>query len=203
MGKPMNRHKKFMTFLEGMVTDTNLLKTIRQGYHACTESISHEGGTEWMFDVEELEYPLEIAKAYFDLKKEIHDYKEETGIEKIDANDVVVSAVFYVDFDFDYIPHVAASMQGPEEGGVEFDGNEITSVELTLYIDGDERSSVDLDDEQLEDMNASLSAALEKEIDKHSDTIAEKEEERAAEAAADAEAEAAYEREMDRDYDYY
>lgn len=174
----MNKTKKFMAFIEGMVEDPQLLRTIKKGYRICTESTVDREDDQWKFTIEELEYPVEIAGKYFDLKTIIYDHKKETGVDRVDKEDIVLSVEVYADFNFDESPYMAATRQNPEEGGLTVEDYTITYLALNLFIDGYERKNIEIEDEKiLADLDPMLSTAIEKEIEPHKGTIEEKEEE--------------------------
>lgn len=196
----MNKTKKFMTFVESIVEDKSLLSTIRSGFNACLESLEYEGGDEWTIDIEELEYPIEIATKYFKLNDEIHKYKEETG-EEVGKEDITVGARVTSEYEFSFSPYYAASMEGPEEGGAELEDQTIRYIELTLYIAGNDVGTVEIEDEEaLKNLDPVLDAAIEKELDRYTDEITSKTESRVAENAAADRAEARYADRYERDY---
>lgn len=196
----MNKTKKFMTFVESIVEDKSLLSTIKSGFSACIESLEYEGSDEWTIDIEELEYPIEIATKYFNLNEEIQKYKEETG-EEVGKEDIVVGASVTSAYEFTFSPYYAASMEGPEEGGAELDDRNIVYIMITLYIDGNHIAEIEFDDEEsLKNIDPVLDAAIEKELDKYTDEIISKTEERVAEDAAADRAESRYADRYERDY---
>ena len=201
----MNKNKKFMAFLEGMVDDPKLRGTIKRAYRVCTEAESFDeiDTDEWSFEIVDLDYSYEIATKYFDIKKAVYEYKKSTGVDVIEKEDISVDATVSVKFDFDHEPYRAATRESPEEGGTSIDGHEITLVSLNLLIDGSDAGGIDIEDEEkLNELDPMLLTAIEKEIEPHMDEIAEK-----AEAnLADYEDERAidrYEAEMDREPDFY
>lgn len=172
----MNKTKEFITFVEGIVDDPTLLRTIKKGYRACLESVSQDGDT-WTFELEEdIEYSHEIAVKYFDVKKLVHEYKKETGVDNITPDDITISATFTVDFDFYSDPYRMGTRESPEEGGgFEFDDETITYVALYLMIEDNERAMIELDDsEKIENLDPMVLNAFAKKIDEHRDEILQK-----------------------------
>lgn len=189
-----------MTFVESIVEDKSLLSTIKSGFNACLESLEYEGGDEWTIDIEELEYPIEIATKYFKLNDEIHKYKEETG-EEVGKEDITVGARVSAEYEFTFAPYYAASMEGPEEGGAEMEDRTIKYIALTLYIAGNDIATVEIEDEEaLKNLDPVLDAAIEKELERYDDEITSKTEEHANEDAAASRAESRYADRYERDY---
>jgi hypothetical protein len=198
----MNKTKEFMTFVEGIVDDPTLLRSIKKGYRACLESVSHDDGT-WTFELEEdIEYSNEIAVKYFDVKKLVHEYKKETGINEITPEDITLATTFTAEFDFYSEPYMRATSESPEEGGIfEFDGENITYVALYLMIDGDQRAMIELDDkEKIANLDPMVITAFNKKIDQHRDEILEKVQSDAEDSAVSDAAESRYYREIDNYY---
>lgn len=74
----MNRHTKFLRFLEAICDENALYTTIKHGYYTCMESImTNVGGNTWEFDSENLplEFSKEIATKYMNLEKILKDNK--------------------------------------------------------------------------------------------------------------------------------
>lgn len=74
----MNRHTKFLKFLEAICDETMLYATIKHGYYTCMESImTNVGENTWEFDSENLplEFSKEIATKYMNLEKILKDNK--------------------------------------------------------------------------------------------------------------------------------
>jgi hypothetical protein len=201
----MNKNKKFMTFLEGMVDDPKLRGTIKHAYRVCTEAESFDeiDTDKWSFEITDLEYSHEIAIKYFDIKNAIYEYKKTTGVDVIDNEDISVDATVEVKFEFDHEPYRPATRESSEEGAANIDGHDITRISLNLLIDGTDAGDIDIEDEeQLTELDPMLLAAINKEIEPHLDEIAEKAEQNASEYINERSIDR-YEDEMDREPDDY
>lgn len=153
----MNKSKKFLAFVESIVDDTNLLKVIKDGFKICTESIEHEGGDVFSINVEEFEYPVELAKKYFDLPKAIHEYKKEYGEDYITDDSISVGGEITIDCDI-YDRQV--------------DIHEIVYIRLDLYIDGDEVDSIEIESkEKIDNIDQILDSVVKQEADRHIEEI--------------------------------